>query len=74
MKKWLINNFLPMWAKETVLAENRLLRKKIARLEAENSLRKSYIDGIKLGTKKRTDDFCSYGERRKNNGKSASIE
>lgn len=23
MKKWLINNFLPMWAKETVLAENR---------------------------------------------------
>ena len=49
----LINRFLPMWAKETVLAENRMLHKKVLRLEIENDLLKSYIDGVKLGLKAR---------------------
>lgn len=35
MKKWLINNFLPLWAKETVLADNRRLKRKVEKLEQE---------------------------------------
>ncbi len=35
MKKWLIENFLPRWAKETVLADNRKLKRKVKKLEDE---------------------------------------
>lgn len=49
MKKWLQDRFLPMWAKETVVAEKRLieqenleLKKKIWELEA-------YIQGMQAG-------------------------
>ncbi len=49
MKKWLQNNFLPIWAKETLLwdkrqteQENLALKQKIRELEA-------YIDGIQMG-------------------------
>lgn len=35
MKKWLIENFLPRWAKETVLADNRNLKRKVKKLEDE---------------------------------------
>ena len=48
MKKWLIENFLPMWAKETVLAENRKLNRKVIELELENALLESKIDGMKI--------------------------
>ena len=33
MKKWLIEHFLPMWAKETVLRDNRIYRQEVARLD-----------------------------------------
>ena len=53
MRKWLTKHFLPMWAKETVLRdnkslkeENELLRQKIRELE-------SYIQGVHLGLKGR---------------------
>ena len=36
MKKWLLNHFLPMWAKETVLWENRQLRKENRALQVKN--------------------------------------
>ena len=49
MKKWLINNFLPRWAKETVLAENKQLKKQNAKLKTENEVLRSYIDGVKTG-------------------------
>lgn len=35
IKNWLINNFLPLWAKETVLADNRILKRKVERLKME---------------------------------------
>ena len=53
MKQWLTQRFLPLWAKETVLrdnkllqAENEILRQKINELE-------SYIRGIHLGLRGR---------------------
>lgn len=49
MKKWLIEKWLPMWAKETVLSDNRqlqqeneILRQKVRQLEA-------YIRGLESG-------------------------
>ena len=46
MRKWLINNFLPMWAKETVFAENRNLKKENERLEKEIDNLLAYICGM----------------------------
>ena len=51
MKKWLINNYLPMWAKETVLAENRALKKKVAKLEREVDNLLAYICGMEFALK-----------------------
>jgi len=49
MKKWLIEKWLPIWAKETVLSDNRqlqqeneMLRQKVRQLEA-------YIRGLESG-------------------------
>ena len=49
MKKWLIDRYLPMWAKESVLRENRdlwaengSLRERIRELEA-------YVQGMQAG-------------------------
>lgn len=49
MKKWLLERFLPMWAKETVLQDNRLLRKENQLLQQKVSELESYIRGIHVG-------------------------
>lgn len=49
MKKWLINNFLPMWAKETVLADNIRLKKENEKLKAKYERLRCYIDGAEFG-------------------------
>ena len=49
MRKWLIDRFLPMWAKETVLAENRHLRKENRRLQEKLRQQESYIEGMQVG-------------------------
>jgi hypothetical protein len=46
MKKWLLNRFLPMWAKETVLAENRQLRMQNTAQKEKIRLLEAYIDGV----------------------------
>ncbi len=46
MKKWLLNRFLPMWAKETVLAENRQLRMQNKAQQEKIRLLEAYIDGV----------------------------
>jgi len=46
MKKWLVEHFLPMWAKETVLRENRLLRREIRQQQKEIDCLKAYIKGL----------------------------
>lgn len=49
MKKWLVERFLPMWAKETVLADNRELRRKLRELKQENRGLTAYIRGLEAG-------------------------
>ena len=49
MKKWLVDRFLPMWAKETVLRDNQLLRVENEFLRQQNKELESYIRGIRLG-------------------------
>ena len=64
MKKWLIDRYLPMWAKESVLKENRdlwaeneSLRQRIRELEA-------YVQGMQSGmrTGKRINIYNRGGE------------
>ena len=49
MKQWLINRFLPLWAKETVLRDNRLLRAENEALQHKVNELESYIRGIHTG-------------------------
>lgn len=51
MKKWLIDGFLPMWAKETVLSDNRRLKRQLRLLEQENKEMKAYIQGMEAGVR-----------------------
>lgn len=49
MKKWFLEHFLPMWAKETVLRDNRHLARENRRLSRENESLRCYIRGIYVG-------------------------
>lgn len=55
MKKWLIETFLPMWAKETVLSENRDLQHRLQKARQENETMRAFIRGIEHGM-----DACRY--------------
>lgn len=49
MKKWLTEHFLPMWAKETVLADNKRLQAENEGLIKQNRELKAYIQGLQAG-------------------------
>lgn len=49
MKKWLQNNFLPMWAKETLLAEKRQLEQENLEKQQKINELKAYIQGMQSG-------------------------
>ena len=49
MKHWFLERVLPMWAKETVLRDNRLLKRENRSLQERIRLLESYIDGLQLG-------------------------
>jgi hypothetical protein len=49
MKDWLQNRFLPMWAKETVLWDNRHLERENARLQKKVEQLEAYIRGLQMG-------------------------
>lgn len=53
MKKWLTEQFLPLWAKETVLRDNRNLRAENEALRQKLSELESYIQGIHMGLRGR---------------------
>ena len=52
MKKWLTENFLPMWAKETVLRDNQQLMAENIRLRQKNRELMAYIRGLRTGQRK----------------------
>lgn len=49
IKQWFCDRFLPMWAKKTVLADNRNLQRKVEELEQKNRELEAYIDGLQTG-------------------------
>lgn len=49
MKKWLLENFLPMWARETVLQDNRQLARRVKELQQENKALSAYVRGLEAG-------------------------
>ena len=53
MKKWLTQRFLPLWAKETVLRDNKLLQAQNEALRQKIRELECYIEGIHLGLRGR---------------------
>ena len=49
MKKWLIDSFLPMWARQTVLMDNRELARQVKNLKQENQVLSAYVRGLEMG-------------------------
>ena len=49
MKRWFLERFLPMWAKQTVLSDNRRLRQENRKLTEEIRRLESYISGLRAG-------------------------
>ena len=46
MRKWLTKHFLPMWAKETVLRDNKALARSHREEKMENARLIAYIRGL----------------------------
>lgn len=53
MRKWLITHFLPLWAKETVLRDNQILKEENEMLRQKINELESYIQGIHMGLRGR---------------------
>ncbi len=53
MKKWFLDRFLPLWAKETVLRDNKKLTLALEELRRENDNLRCYIRGLHKGLRKR---------------------
>ena len=51
IREWIINNYLPMWAKETVLKENRSLRAECDELKQKLEIQGAYLAGMEAGTR-----------------------
>lgn len=49
MKKWLLHRFLPMWAKETVLRDNKRLCRQLQLQQQRIAELEAHIRGIRLG-------------------------
>jgi len=49
MKNWLLEQFLPMWAKESVLADNRRLQKENENLRQRLRQQQAYTLGLERG-------------------------
>lgn len=51
MKNWFIERFLSVWAKETVLKDNRRLQKENNLLQQKIHRLEAYIQGLETGVK-----------------------
>lgn len=65
MKQWFIDRYLAIWAKETVLSDNRRLQKEKAALEQKVQRLEAYIRGMESGIKsgKRITIYTTGGEQ-----------
>lgn len=57
MKKWLLEHFLPMWAKQTVLQDNQRLTRQLRQLRQENEKLQSYIKGLHMGLRRKHENI-----------------
>ena len=53
MKKWLQEGVLPMWAKESVLRDNRILLRENEALRQQVKEMKAYIRGMQAGLRRK---------------------
>ena len=51
IKKWFWDRFLPMWLKESLLADYRAALKEIEDLRKELAIKNAYITGVETGIK-----------------------
>lgn len=65
IKQWLYNHFLPMWAKESVLADNRRLQGEVLDLQQKLEQQKAYIAGLEVGIKAQRRIIFNTGEAKK---------
>ena len=65
IKHWLINNILPIWAREELLRENEQLREKNRALNCQVVALESYIDGLETGIKAQRRIVINAGEVKK---------
>ena len=65
LKKWLIDTFLPAWAKVELLEELRKKDKLIHELEDENEQLRAYIDGLQWGVRSQRRIIVNTGEVKK---------
>ena len=52
MKRWFLERFLPMWAKETVFTDNRRLWAENRALAQKNRELRAYIKGLETGMRR----------------------
>ena len=65
IKEWFLNRFLPMWAKETVLVDNKHLQRQVAALEQKLRQKEAYIAGIETGMRAQRRVVIHNGEVKK---------
>lgn len=51
LRTWLLERFLPAWAKDSVYRENKLLREKLDTQAQEIRELNAYIDGLETGVR-----------------------
>lgn len=51
IKNWFYDRFLPLWAKETLLADIRKLREENEKILLKLAERDAYIEGLRAGMK-----------------------
>lgn len=49
LKTWLLERFLPAWAKDSVYRENQMLKAELERQKQEIRELNAYIDGLEQG-------------------------
>ena len=49
LRDWLVRTYLPAWATQELLEENKRLREKLARCRAEYDALRCYADGLEFG-------------------------